>query len=196
MRLITIIAAMIFMLGSQAHAIVIGNDAIDRGDADGRNNFAIAMGSDIFPDGQIEEWSVFVQSVSAFGTNTVALLILEDQGANQWEVVATDYQVVVQGLNTFNVAIQVSSGQVLGAFMSNARVSVLNQNGIGIPATVDQTFSLGTQPGMGTLLFGANNDLQRIYSLNARLVPLPASGFLLLGAMAGLVWIRRRNATA
>ncbi len=184
------------LLGGTAHAATVGYAATDRALADGYSNFAIAMTSAVFSTGTVTAWETFIEAINGNAmTGTVSLLVLNDVGSGNYDVVGIDTRTVGVGLNSFTTSIQVSAGNILAILMGDAKVSydLLGNNSTG-PDPYSPNGAFGTLPGVGNTIALNEGGTERIYSINATaVVPLPVGGLLLLGALGGLAALRRRK---
>ncbi|MEC7298813.1 MAG: VPLPA-CTERM sorting domain-containing protein [Pseudomonadota bacterium] len=187
-----ILAAVLACTGlvSGAQAATVGDAASNRPNADGYSYFALAFTSQVFEEGTITNWETYIKTV---GNGKMALLVLSQVDSGKFTVKGVDYRTVTQGLNQFTSSIGVSDGDILGVYMETAKVAWSSGGDV-----VQYSFH-NTVRSMPLV----NQDIKiqyvtsREYSLNATVtppaVPLPAAGFLLLGALGGLGLVQRRK---
>ncbi len=187
-------AALVAVLPLTASAATVGYDAIDRSLADNFNDFAMVYTAETFNDGTITGWSAFIKRLGT--DNTIGLMVLNDNGGNQYEVAAIELRTVTAGLNSFATSIAVTSGQVMGLFMANAKVAYDNVAPSDDRYTSNNLFAAGA-PAVGAV-FSTSGPLGRTYSLNATVaeVPVPASLPLVLAGMAAFGVASRRKRAA
>ena len=98
-----------------------GGPAIQRNNIDTFQDFAIVFPDQVFPEGTVTRWSVYIGSLST--DNRVAFLALEEVQVDTWEVKAIDIRTVALTSNTFDTNITIEPGWVLGLYMGQAKVS-------------------------------------------------------------------------
>lgn len=189
------------MVGGAATAatVNVGDAAINRQLSDGFSNFVVGFTNENFVDGTLTGWEVYVERINGNASSgSLALLVLTSIGGGNYQVTGIDTRTVQVGLNTFTSSIATTATSILGVFMGTAKVSydlisqpsgpdVYNGNGaVSSPLSVGSTVALTA------------GSTDRIYSINATVapVPLPAAGFLLIGALGGLAALRRRKMVA
>jgi len=183
-------AALLSLVASVSSAATVGYTAQVRGNSDGFSNFAIAMTDAVFSNGVISGWETWVQAIDGnAATGSMALLVLNDAGGGNYNVVGVDSRTVVAGLNTFTSNITVAAGNILAIWMGDAKVA-FDYSGSGA-GPYSNNGAFGAAPG-GTIALIAGSS-SRYYSINTTVVPLPAAGLLLLGALGGLAALRRRK---
>jgi hypothetical protein len=188
-------AALLSVTASVASAATVGFAATDRATADGFSNFAIALSGAVFSTGSVNSWETWIERIDGnLATGTMSLLVLDDVGGGNYDVVGIDTQTVGLGFNSFMSNIHVTSGNILAILMGTAKVSydLIGANNVGSdPFSLNGAF--GVLPGVGDTIALNAGVTNRQYSIQATVVPLPASGLLLLGALGGFAALRRRK---
>lgn len=171
-----------------AAVTLVGDDVTKRAFSDSFQNFSLAMVDETFTDGRIDAWSVYTGSRGG----DLALLVLESVGGDIYSVAGVDARagLAADTAHTFSgTNIAVSSGQILGLYLGDANVY----------------FDFATDPvlftGNGTLLstptvgqeISFTGDTQRDYSVQASVVPLPATALLLIGALGAVAAAKTRR---
>lgn len=184
------VATAMTLFASMSSAATTGYDAQVRGATDGYSNFVIAMTDAVFSSGQVSAWETYIQYIDGnAATGTMALVVLQSAGAGIYNVVGVDTRTVTTGLNSFTANITVAAGDILAIWMGNAKVAYdLDPTGMG-PYSNNGAF-VAAPGGQISLNAGSSS---RYYSINATVVPLPAAGLMLLGALGGLAALRRRK---
>lgn len=185
-----LVAAALSLVASFASAATVGYTAGVRGNTDGYSNFVIAMTDAVFSNGLITGWETYIQAIDFNAqTGSMALMVLRDVGGGNYDVIGVDSQTVSIGLNSFTSNITVAAGDILAIWMGDAKVAFdFSPTGNG-PYSNNGAF--GSAPG-GTISVAAGSS-SRYYSINTTVVPLPAAGLMLLGALGGLAALRRRK---
>lgn len=188
-------AAALALAGSVAGAATVGYDAIARGNADGFSNFVIRVSQAVFPAGTISAWNTFIGAIDGGQPGTMGLLVLHDTGSGTYNVVASDSRTVNLGLNAFTSNISVGAGDVLAIWMGHAKVA-FDYSGSGAgDGHYSGNGAFPSTPGGAISVNAGTSD--RFYSINATVntsvVPLPATGVLLFGAVGGIAALRRRK---
>lgn len=185
-----LVAAALSLVASFASAATVGYTAGVRGNTDGYSNFVIAMTDAVFSNGLITGWKTYIQAIDFNAqTGSMALMVLRDVGGGNYDVIGVDSQTVSIGLNSFTSNITVAAGDILAIWMGDAKVAFdFSPTGNG-PYSNNGDFALA--PG-GTISVAAGSS-SRYYSINTTVVPLPAAGLMLLGALGGLAALRRRK---
>ena len=199
-KVIIALACGLLLTGSYAaHAIQIGNDAINRGTSDGFSNFVIVLPTKTFPsNGFIGSWNVLTAL-----TGDLALLILS--GSEASPTVEGVFQETIATTNTaLNFAItpdfSASAGEYLGIWMGNAKVEY---DTVGVDIEDIRFSSNGifpSAPSVGSTIMSISpTTLQRAYSINSIFnenptgaAPEPTTILLLGLGIAGLGFARRR----
>ena len=191
------VAGFVFSIGS-ANAAIIGHEATDRGSFDSYSNFGLALTDVVSPiSGTIKEYEVFASA------GDLALLVLRPTAtSNEFTLVGFDAQTAVAGFQAFSTSLAIQAGDILGLFLGSGKVSYeldSTPNVCNSPNCDVFFTNNGGIPNLGNLLnttigFGGSTD--RTYSVNASVVPIPATAWMLIAAIGGLALIRRREPAA
>lgn len=181
-------AALLSLVATVSSAATVGYTAQVRDNTDAYSNFVIAMTDAVFSNGLVTGWETYIQAID--GSNAqMALMVLKDVGGGNFDVVAVDTRTVTMGLNSFSSSITVAAGNILALWMGDAKVAFdFSPTGTG---PYSNNLAFASAPG-GTISLSAGGS-SRYYSINTTVVPLPAAGLLLLGALGGLAALRRRK---
>ena len=194
----TILAFVASVGSAQAASITVGNAVVDRSTADTWSNFVLALPSESFTTAAVvTNWSVFTNTIGDLG-----LLILRAAAGSNYQVIGADFETIASvGFNsfTFNADTGTSSvmaGDILGLYIGSAKVDFDYIAG----GTAKWCGSSGcitdvnTQLAAGQEITFSGGPQDRVYSVNASAVPLPAAAWLFGSALIGLVAVARRKA--
>lgn len=204
---------------AEAATVTVGLPAIDRTLGDFVSDFAIVSFGKVFPTGTITEWEVYIERIEV--TNLDGTPVLDQSGApvtpdprvglmvldfspDIYPVKQIDLRTVSVGYNSFSSSIPVETGQILGFYMADAKVSfdlvqLIGQDGF-------TNWPLPSVPAVGGTVPVVRYQW-RDYSINATVqtgptgpgpspIPVPAALPLLASAlvMIGGLRLRRRAA--
>lgn len=193
--------SLLFLAALPAQAgFVVGNDAIDRPNADTWSNFVLGMVSDSFSaNAFVTDWQVYANNAGTLG-----MLLLRPTGGTSFTVVGADFETVdSSGLHSFSFnpdtgSASVQAGDIIGLFIGTAKIDYTKP-------VDDDTVTWSTANGAVTSLTlldagktldlpGIGDTNKRKYSANVTAVPEPAMALSALTALAvgGLLLRRRR----
>ncbi|GAB4576949.1 MAG: hypothetical protein Tsb0019_03300 [Roseibium sp.] len=179
--------------------MTIGNDAISRGSFDSYNNFGLALTGVASPvGGTISNWEVFARA------GTIALLVLRPTAvATDFTLVGFDARTAVNGFQSFASSLSIQQNDILGLFLGTGDVSYGLDSGPNVCGTPNCNVFFTSNGGIPALAGLVGTDIafsagatDRTYSVNATIVPLPASALLLVSAFGGLLLTRRFKQSA
>ena len=197
-----LIALLTFVTNANA-SLMLGNDAIDRSNADSWSNFVLGMTTEVFSmSATVTDWEVYTNN-----PGTLGMLLLRNTSGQNYEVVGADFETATAGLNSFTFTADtgvadVLAGDILGLFIGTAKIDYdLN---LGAGDLVDWCGSNDCVVGGDTGLLDAGEIISlaggagggggdRTYSANVTAVPEPSIIALFGLGLVGLGFARRRR---
>ena len=197
----TLFLLLFLISGASSASLIVGNDAIDRSTQDGWSNFVQGLTTETFlTSGTVASWDVFTNN-----SGTLGMLLLRNTSGSTYEIIGTDFETAVAGLNSFTFTpdtgvADVLAGDILGLFIGTSKVDYDNvssgsdvANWCGSNGCVTSGNTSLLDAGTTINLTGQGN---RTYSANVTMVPEPSILALMGLGLAGLGFARRRKQKA